>query len=319
MAPPAARRAPPASPIAAIVGPTGSGKTELSLALAQRLPIEILVADSRQVYRGMEIGTAKPDAAARAAVPHHLLDLVAPDQPFSGADWAAEARRLVPQVAARGRLPILVGGSGLYLAALLDGYSFGLAPSPEQRDRLAAELATVGVGPLAERLRQMDPSAAQRIDLRNPRRVTRALEASAAAGGGVAPLPTAQPWPAPVARLGISRPREVVYRRIDERARWLFANGLLDEVRGLLDAGYDPRRPPLTGHGYGEAARLLAGEWSLEEAVAMTARRTRQYAKRQSTWFGRDRRIVWLPAGDAPANDPSLVNEADRLLRSLLT
>lgn len=318
MVPPASRRAPISSPIAAIVGPTGSGKTELALALAQRLPIEILVADSRQVYRGMQIGTATPDAAARGAVPHHLLDLVDPGEPFSVTVWVAEARRTVPQVAARGHLPMLVGGSGLYLSALLDGYSFGLAADSAQRAQLAAELEVVGVAPLAERLRRIDPSAARRIDLLNPRRVTRALERSAAAGGRAAPPVTAQAWPARVARIGLSRPREVLHRRIDQRARWLFANGLLDEVQALLHAGHDPRRPPLTSHGYGEAARYLAGEWSLEEAVAMTARRTRQYAKRQNTWFGRDVRIVWLSAGDAPGDDPALVQEADRLLRALL-
>ena len=319
MAPPALRRATTSLSIAAIVGPTGSGKSELALAVAGRLPIEILVADSRQAYRGMEIGTAKPDAAARAAVPHHLLDLVEVGEPLSVADWAAAARRLVPQVAARGQLPLLVGGSGLYVAALLDGYAFGLASEPIQRAALDAELAAVGVAPLAERLRRIDPAAARRVDLHNPRRVTRALERSAAAGGGAAVTPTARPWPGPVLRIGLSRPREVLYRRIDARAAWLFANGLLDEVKALMEAGHDPRRSPLTSHGYGEAARYLAGECSLDEAVALTARRTRQYAKRQTTWFGRDARIVWLPAGDAPADAPALVNEADRLLAALLT
>jgi tRNA dimethylallyltransferase len=317
LASPAARDRLPL-PIAAIVGPTGSGKTDLAQALARRLPIEILVADSRQVYRGMEIGTAKPDAAARAAVPHHLLDLVAPDQPFSVADWAAEAHRVLPAVSARGRLPMLVGGSGLYLSAVLDGYVFGDPPGRADRGELVAELARDGIRPLADRLQRADPAAARRIDLRNPRRVTRALERAAAHGGGAAPPPTSQPWPGPVARLGISRSREVLQRRIDERARALFEHGLLDEVRTLLEAGYDPHRAPLTGHGYGEAARYLAGEWSLDEAVAITARRTRQYAKRQATWFRRDRRIVWLPAGDAPGDDSALVDEADRLLRALL-
>lgn len=318
MAPSAARRARPSQPIAAILGPTGSGKTALSLALARRLPIEILVADSRQVYRGMEIGTAKPDPGARATVPHHLLDLVDPGDPFSVADWVAEALRLVPGIASRGRLPLLVGGTGLYLDALLDGYALHLAPEPAQRAHLAGELATVGIGRLADRLRALDPSAALRIDLRNPRRVTRALERSAAAGGRAAPTPRSQPWPGRVARIGLSRPREVLYRRIDERAAWLFANGLLEEVRALLEAGHDPGRAPLTGHGYGEAARHLAGEWSLDQAVEVTARRTRQYAKRQSTWFRRDRRIVWLSAGDLPSDDPALVEDADRLLQALL-
>jgi tRNA dimethylallyltransferase len=303
------------SPIAAIVGPTGTGKTELALALAGRLPIEILVADSRQVYRGMDIGTAKPDAAARAAVPHHLVDLVIPGEPFSVAAWAAAARRLVPEIDARGGLPLVVGGSGLYVAALLDGYAFGAPPRPALRAQLQDELAAAGVAALADRLRAVDPSGAARTDLRNPRRVERAIERAIAGRGGGAPPPA--PWPGPVAMLGISRPIEVLNRRIDERARWLFANGLLDEVRALLDAGHDPRHAPLTSHGYGEAARYLAGEWSLDEAIAGTARRTRQYAKRQRTWFRRDERIVWLNAEGGEASNPALLDAAERLLRTL--
>jgi tRNA dimethylallyltransferase len=303
------------SPIAAIVGPTGSGKTELSLALAGRFPIEILVADSRQVYRGMDVGTAKPDVAARAAVPHHLIDLVMPGEPFSVAAWAAAARRLVPEIGARGGLPLVVGGSGLYVAALLDGYAFGAPPPPALRSQLQDELVAAGVGALADRLRAIDPSGAAQTDLRNPRRVERAIERAAAGRDGEAP-PSA-PWPGSVAMLGISRPSEVLNRRIDERARWLFANGLLDEVRALLDAGHDPRRAPLTSHGYGEAARHLAGEWSLDEAIAVTARRTRQYAKRQRTWFRRDHRIAWFEAGNRAADDPPLVEAAERILRTL--
>ncbi len=303
-------------PIAAVVGPTGSGKTELSLALAERLPIEILVADSRQAYRGMDIGTAKPDAAARATVRHHLLDLVAPGEPFSVADWVATARRILPEIQARLRLPLLVGGNGLYVTALLDGYEFGPEPDADGRTRLQEELARAGVVALADRLRAMDPQAASRTDLRNPRRVTRALErAGSTSAAGVAP--GARPWSGPVRLLGISRPTEVLNRRIDERAAWLFANGLLEEVEALLTAGHDPHRSPLTSHGYGEAARHLAGECSLEEAVAVTARRTRQYAKRQRTWFRRDPRITWLMAGDAASDEPQLVAEARRLLEGI--
>ncbi len=306
---------PDSSPIAAIVGPTGSGKTELSLAVAARLPVEILVADSRQVYRGMDVGTAKPDATARQAVPHHLLHLVAPGEPFSVAAWASAARHLLPDLRARGRLPLVVGGAGLYIAALLDGYGLGPAPDAEERARLGLELSRAGVGALAARLKTVDPATAARIDLRNPRRVARALERAAAPPG---PGTASRPWRGPVRQLGVSRPTEVLNRRIDARAAWLFANGLLEEVRGLLDAGHDPHRAPLTSHGYGEAARYLAGEWSLDEAVSVTARRTRQYAKRQRTWFRGDPRIIWLSAGDGPADDPSLVAEATARLQELL-
>ena len=300
--------------MAAIVGPTGSGKTDLSLATAARMPMEILVADSRQVYRGMDIGTAKPDARARAAVPHHLIDLVAPGERFTVADWAQQARRLVPEIGARERLPVVVGGSGLYVAALLDGYAFGSAPDAAQRARLDQELATAGVGVLAARLLAIDPAGAKRIDLRNPRRVARALER---ATGTDRAHSGARPWQGPVTLIGLNRPTEELDRRIEQRAQWLFANGLLDEVRSLFDAGHDPNQAPLTSHGYGEAARNLSGEWSLDEAVAVTVRRTRQYAKRQRTWFRHEKRIVWLEAGDRPADDPGLVAEAQRLLEDL--
>lgn len=273
------------------------------------------MADSRQVYRGMDIGTAKPDAAARAAVPHHLLDLANPDASFTLADWLDRARQLVPDIWAGGRLPLLVGGTGLYVSALVDGYQLaGGPPSPELRRELATEAEQVGLAPLAERLIQLDAATAARTDLRNPRRVLRALERAIAAGGTME-APAAEAWPGHLALIGVERPRNVLNARIDARAAALFAGGLLDEVARLRDAGYGPDLAPLTGHGYREAHRVLAGEWSVEQAVAETARRTRQYAKRQLTWFRRDRRIVWLAAGDRPAAD--LGNQAADLVRRL--
>jgi tRNA dimethylallyltransferase len=305
------------TPIIGIVGPTASGKTDLALALARRLPVEIVVADSRQVYRGMDVGTAKPDAAARASVPHHLLDLVEPDEPFTVAHWAALARELIPAIGQRGNLPLLVGGTGLYVSALLDGHDYAAQPSsPQVRQRLAEALETEGLEALAERLRSIDALTSTRIDLRNPRRVLRALERAEAGGGGADPR--ADPYPGRIALIGLSRPREVLYRRIDDRAERLFAEGLLPEVAKLLQRGYAPELRPMTSHGYAEAARHLAGEWSLEQAIEATARRTRQYAKRQLTWLRRDPRIMWLPAGTMPASEPSLVADAERLIRSAL-
>jgi len=312
-------RADLATPIIGIVGPTASGKTDLALALAARLPVEILVADSRQVYRGMDVGTAKPDAATRAAVPHHLLDLVDPDEPFTVAQWVDRARQLIPDIGARGRLPMLVGGTGLYVSALIDGHDYAAQPwSPELRRRLSDELGADGLAAMAERLRALDPEAAGRVDLRNPRRVLRALERTEAGGGGARPGMDA--YGGRLALIGLDRPREVLYRRIDERARWLFERGgILEEVRSLLDAGYGPGLRPMTGHGYREAARHLAGEWSLEEAIAVTARRTRQYAKRQLTWFRRDVRILWVPAGNGPSNVPEVVRRVEVLVPAALS
>lgn len=300
-------------PLLGVVGPTASGKSELAMALARRVPIEIVVADSRQVYRGMDIGTAKPDAEARREVPHHLLDLADPDETFTVADWVVEARRVLPEIAARGRFPLLVGGTGLYVAALVEGHDYAAqGRNPRLRALLEDELAREGLEPLAERLAEVAPGVATAIDRRNPRRVLRALE-RAQSGGAAA---RREPYPGRVALVAIARPREVLYRRIDARARWLFANGLLDEVRTLIRAGHGPELRPMTGHGYAEAMRHLEGEWTVERAIEETARRTRQYAKRQLTWFRRDARISWVEAGDDPADAPALVAEAERAMRS---
>lgn len=307
-----------APPILGVVGPTASGKTDLALALATRLPVEILVADSRQVYRGMDVGTAKPDAAARAAIRHHLLDLVQPSEPFTVADWVTAARAVIGDVAARGRVPMLVGGTGLYVAALIDGHDYVAQPwSPERRARLAEELAVEGLEPMATRLRELAPEVAARTDLRNPRRLLRALERAEA--GDVA-RPRAAAYPGPVVLVAVDRPRDVLYRRIDERARRLFTvDGLLDEVRRLVETGAGPELAPMTGHGYHEAMRHLAGEWTLDEAIERTAHRTRQYAKRQLTWFRRESRVRWLAAGDRPGAEPALVTAAEAELSAALS
>ena len=301
-------------PLAGVVGPTASGKTELALALAERIGAEIVVADSRQVYRGMDIGTAKPTAEERRRVPHHLLDLVDPDQPFSVADWVRAAREAIAGMAARGRLPLLVGGTGLYVSALVGGYDFEsvAAPPAELRERLLAELDAGGAEPLAQRLAGVAPEVAARTDLRNPRRVVRALERQAAGASS----PAAAPWTGPLILLALNRPRAVLYRRIDDRAAALFEQGLVEEVRGLLAAGYRADLPPMSGHGYAEAARVVMGEWSVERAIEVTARRTRQYAKRQLTWFRADRRIIWLPTDDRPGDDPAVVEQAVAVIRA---
>lgn len=305
-----------APPIVAVVGPTASGKTALALALTERFPLEILSADSRQVYRGMDVGTAKPSPAERAAVPHHLLDLAAPDERFTVADWVAQARALLPQIAARGHLPLVVGGTGLYVTALLDGYDFGHQPgSAEARRRLTDELNSVGLAALAARLGRLAPELAASTDLRNPRRVLRALER---AESGSTARPGSEPWDERVCLIGLGRPREVLEARIAERARRMFAGGLLAETRALLDAGYSPELPSMSGHGYAEAIRHLAGEWNLEQAIAGTVVRSRQYAKRQLTWFGRDARLTWIAAGERDAHDEMIVRRAVELLQPIV-
>ena len=314
---PARRREPSHPPLAAIVGPTAAGKSELAMAVAARLPVEIVVADSRQVYRGMDIGTAKPTVAERAAVPHHLLDLVTPDQSFTLADWLGAARAVVPEIWARGHIPLLVGGTGLYVSALVDGYQLARQPpSAELRAALAAEVEQVGLESLGARRSQLDPDASARTDLRNPRRVLRALERVLSSGGMPLDEPVGETWPGRLGLIGIDRPRQALAERIEQRAASMFAGGLLGEATALRDAGYEPELAPLSGHGYREAYHVLAGEWTVEHAIAETARRTRQYAKRQRTWFGRDRRIVWLEPGTKPA--ALLADRASDLLRLLV-
>ncbi len=316
MAPSGADRA-AVTPLVAVVGPTASGKSALAMALAERLGAEIVVADSRQVYRGMDLGTAKPSPAERRRIPHHLLDVATPDQPFSVADWVRLARAAVDEVAGRGRLPMLVGGTGLYVSALVDGFDFDAQPGPstQLRSALAAELEAAGVAPLAERLTALAPEVAARTDLRNPRRVLRALERES--GGGSPPGRSA--WSGPLVLLALDLPRELLYRRIDARAAELFASGLVDEVRALLAAGYTTDLTPMSGHGYAEAARVATGEWTVEQAVEVTARRTRQYAKRQLTWFRADPRVTWLPAGERTPDDPELVARAVELVRAAIS
>lgn len=300
------------------MGPTAVGKTDLSLALAERHGIEILVADSRQVYRHLDVGTAKVGEKARRRVPHHLLDLVEPSEPFTVSEWCDRARTLLPAIFGRGRLPLVVGGTGLYVTALVDGFDFGRQPwNPDVRQRLADEFDAEGLAILAERLQRIDPRAAAQTDLQNPRRVLRALERAELAGADAADSVVASPYPGRLAMLGLVRPLPVLDRRIGERAIAMFRGGLLDETRALLDRGLDPAIPALTGHGYAEAARHLAGEWDLEQAIATTAGRIRRYARRQLSWFRRDQRIVWVDAADRPADDPALVRQGSALLAQL--
>ncbi len=204
------------------------------------------------------------------------------------------------------------------MTALVDGFDFASQPwSPEVRERLAGELEAEGLAVLIERLATLDPASAARTDLRNPRRVLRALERVELMGAAAAETVGSKPYPGRIGLIGLSRPLSVLDRRIGERAASMFRDGILDETRALLERDLDPATPALTGHGYLEAARHLAGEWTLEEAIAVTARRVRRYVRRQLSWFRRDRRIVWLDAGDRPADDPPLVRQGSDLLHRL--
>jgi len=266
------------APLIAIVGPTAAGKSAFALALAARLPGAVIVAaDSRQVYRGLDIGTAKPTPQEQAQTPHRLIDVVDPDQPFTLADY----QRLAYEAIDAAAKPLLVGGTGLYLRAVVDGFT--LPPAPPDA---ALRRAGLGRGQLLDRLRQLDPTTAEAIDAANPYRLLRAVERAGA------DIPPPQPR-YQVLQLGLSAPRQELYRRADERVERLLAAGWLDEVRRLA-ARYPPELPALTGLGYAELARQLRGELTLNEAAAAIKRRTRQFIKRQQTWFRRDPRIHWF-------------------------
>lgn len=290
----------------AIVGPTGVGKTALAVALARDWPIEAVSVDSRQVYRRMDIGTGKPMAEERRLLRHHLLDLVEPDEPYDAARFARDAADAIAAIHARGRRPVLVGGTGLYLKALLHGLS-PLPPADlELRRRLRAEAAAEGRAALHRRLAEVDPASAARLHPRDLIRVTRALEI-ALQTGEPASVAWARRRPAPsspyrVVTIGLTMAREDLYARLDARVDRMLAAGLLGEVEGLLAAGFGPELSAMQGIGYRHLAPVLTRGASLPQAVAAMKRDTRRYAKRQWTWFARAEVTCWVTA---EGNDPA--------------
>ncbi len=285
-------------PLLVLVGPTAVGKTALSLELAGRFDGEIVSADSRLFYRGMDIGTAKPTAAERAAAPHHLIDIADPDETISLGQYRRLAGATIDGVLARGRLPILVGGTGQYVMAVVEGWG---VPEVAPRPALRAALERLGADEAARWLAALDPAAAARIDPRNVRRVVRALEVTLVSGRPISELQRKTPPPYDVRLVGLRRDRAALYARIDARVEQMMAAGLLDEVRQLRDAGY-AGAPPLSGLGYRQLLAHLRGETTLDEAVARIKFETHRFARQQSTWFrADDERIAWFGADDGAA------------------
>jgi tRNA dimethylallyltransferase len=273
---------------------------------------EIISADSRQVYRGLDIGTAKVSTADRGRVPHHGLDLVDPDEPFSVADFVAHADEALAGVARRGGIALLVGGTGLYLRAVARGLDTAALPSdPDVRARIEAELVTGGLAAAAARLRALAPARAARTDLRNPRRVARALELTELVGDE--PPPPPRGYPGPVAWIGLRLDPDTHRRWIAERARGQFAAGLVEEARALRER-YDPRLPAFSAIGYREAWAVIDGSLTLEAAIAEDARRNLAFARRQRTWFRAEPDIEWLDATGDPL--PATLARAERLLNA---
>ena len=279
----------------AIVGPTGSGKSALALRVAERVGGEIVSADSRLVYRGMDIATAKPTAEMRRRVPHHLIDVVDPGERYDVFRFQRDARAALDAIRARDRVALVVGGTGLYVRALLDGLELAALPhDPAVRALLEREAPDV----LYERLRSLDPDSASALDPRNVRRVLRSVEIATITG---APVRRSRGAEIPALRIGLRPPRDALVAAIERRVREMVAAGVLDETRGLVARGTDPRLPSMSAHGYTHWAAHLRGEIDLDTAVARTARDVRAYSRRQMTWFRRDPRIRWH---DPTAGDP---------------
>ena len=299
--------------VLALVGPTATGKTEASLELARRLDAEILAVDSMVVYRGMDVGTAKPTPGERAAVPHHLIDVVEPEEPFSVARFQALARDALGAIRGRGRRALLVGGSGLYYRAVVDDLAFPGA-DPETRALLESEAAVLGPALMHARLADLDAAAAAKIDPRNVRRTVRALEVAALTGRPFSRFAEAwERYPAGRVRAaGVQMPRPVLARRIESRVHRMIEEGLIDEVGRLLDRGLQPFLTSSQAIGYVEMAGQLEGRMSLEEAVSRTIRRTKALARRQMAWFRRDPRIRWFDVGSGGAVER--VDEIERFL-----
>jgi tRNA dimethylallyltransferase len=292
-------------PLIIIVGPTAVGKTEISIQLAERLDGEIVSADSRLFYRGMDIGTAKPTPEQRAHLPHHLIDVADPDQTWSLAVFQRAATEAIADIRARGRLPFLVGGTGQYVHAVTHGWAPPVAaPDPRLRAELEDMAKSHGKDWLHERLAALDPAAAERIDPRNLRRTVRALEVIFTTGRKFSEQRGQGESPYRLLTLGLTRPRPELYARIDARIEAMFAAGLLDEVRGLLAKGYSPELPAMSSIGYRQCAAVLEGRMTLEEAKIQMRRLTRVFVRRQANWFkAEDLGIKWFEAGEVKVDE----------------
>ncbi len=307
-------------PLVALAGPTGSGKSELALQIAGEFQGEIVNCDSLQVYRHFDIGTAKLPVAERRGISHHLIDIVDPDALFSAGEYARLARESIAGISARGRLPVIAGGTGFYLRALLDGLFQGPTRNQALRDRLASREVR-RPGSLHRLLARLDPATARRIHRNDVPKVTRALEVCLVMRRPASELflqgrDSLRGYR--TLKLGLLPDRDRLYERLDCRCASMFERGLVDEVRQILELGFPPTCKPFESHGYKQALQLVRGELNLREAVFYAQRNTRQYAKRQITWFRRERDLIWLRGfGDrAEVREEALGHVADFLGRT---
>jgi tRNA dimethylallyltransferase len=300
-------------PFIVLTGPTAAGKTDVSLKVAERLKGEIVSADSRQIYRGLDVGTAKPSPGELARVPHHFIDEKDLGEPFSAGRFAAEAEARIAEILARGGLPVVAGGSTLYVEALVHGLANIPDVPPEVRIAVEQRLADEGAETLYAELLRLDPAAAATLDATKTQRLVRALEVLHHTGTTLSEHQRDQSEPAYRYRVFVlTRPREVLYQRINARVDQMLAHGLLDENRRLLADGVSPDLNPLRTIGYQEPLAHLRGEIEYDEMVRLLKRNTRRYAKRQLTWFRRHEEYTWLDLeGLAPGEAPDAVFRAD--------
>jgi tRNA dimethylallyltransferase len=300
-----------------ILGPTASGKSALAITLAQQFAGEIVSCDSVAVYRHFEIGTAKPSRQQRALVPHHLLDVADADQPFTAGEYSRQARAAIQDIAEQGKLPIVVGGTGLYLRALLEGLFPGPERSEELRERLRQRVTERGSPYLHTVLRRLDPAAAEKIHANDAAKLIRAVEVCLSSRTRMSEL-WAERGRDPlqgfrILRIGLNPAREKLYERINGRAEQMFADGLVGETKELLERYRGERVTALDSLGYKQAAQLLRGELTLEQAVAAAQQGHRNYAKRQMTWFRREPDVAWL---DGFGDDDAVASQASDVVLS---
>lgn len=278
-----------------VVGPTASGKTELALRLAQKVGGEIISADSMQIYTHMDIGTAKATVQERSVVPHHLIDFVDPRENYSVAQFQQDALRCIEQIAGRGNVPIVAGGTGLYVWSLLYPWQFSNTPeNPEIREKWVAFSREMGEGALHAELQKRDPAAAARLHPNDIRRVVRALEIFETTGTPMRTAEEEKQLPFEVRMIGLLPPREQLYQRINIRVERMLQAGLVDEVKSLLDMGVTAQHQSMQGLGYRQVLPYLEGVCTLEQMRDEIAMQTRRYAKRQIAWFKRDERLQWI-------------------------
>lgn len=301
-------------PLILIVGPTAVGKTELSIQLAERLNGEIISADSRLFYKGMDIGTAKPSPEEQARVPHYLIDIANPDEILSLAVFQQKAQAIITGIYARNKLPFLVGGTGQYVRAVTQGWiPPEVKPDEDLRNKLEQQKEDNGVYWLHDKLKTLDPVAAEKIDARNYRRTIRALEVIMTTGKKFSEQRGKSDSPYHLVTIGLMRPREELYERVDQRIDMMFANGFIDEVKKLLDRGYSPSLPTMSAIGYRECVKVINGELTEEQAKVQIRRATRVYVRRQANWFkASDPNIDWFNV------EGNVIQEIEQYIRSTI-